>query len=346
MREAILPFLGYCVLQLFVAVVGLNLVREKRIGFSGLLKAWTFGQMLCFALLQIMAVPMILLRWRFNALFWSYCGAVAVLLGFGAWRLKHTRMAFDARPRSWLCAAVLAVALLLMLCQSGAYFFGVHLDEDDARWLAEANDAMTYGDMMTRSYETGDYLGSIQVPKDATSPWPMMIAIVSRILRTRPVVFAHTLYAPVELLLLYGIYWFVAEELFESKESRAAFLFFIALLNAFLGRTVFTQSTFSLVRIWQGKATVAGVMIPLLFYLFLRINRADKTVDWLKLPVVCCAACLMSGMGITLAPIMIAVYGVYNILAYRNWKRIPLAVLAVLPSAVFLMVYTGFKSLL
>ncbi len=348
MGQAVFSFLGYLVLQLFVLAAGMNMVREERIGFSGLLKSWVMGQMLLFALLQVMAVPMILLKWKFSALLWSYLGACAVLSGSGLMRLakrKKVSLKMDRQAFSVLAVLLLVFAAGLILWQAGTYFFGIHLDEDDARWLAEANDALEYGHMMTCDYDTGEYLGTFTMIKDVTSPWPMMYAVCSRILRIRASVFAHTIYPPAALLTMYAVYWLMASELFEKTEARLAFLFFAALINLFLGITVFTQQTFSLVRIWQGKATVAAIVIPLLLWLFIRINKRDENRDWFSLPVVCCAACLMSGMGISIAAVMTAVYGGYHIIAYRHWKRIPHAVLAVLPSVVSLAVYLMFRPL-
>ena len=89
MREAIFPFLGYLVLQLIVIVAGLNIIGEKEIRWTGLLKSWITGQMLLFAVLQVFAVTMILLRWEFDALFWSYLGAVVVLFGLGIRKIKR-----------------------------------------------------------------------------------------------------------------------------------------------------------------------------------------------------------------------------------------------------------------
>ena len=99
MEQALFPFLGYLVLQLFVLMAGLNMVRERRIGFSGLLKAWVMGQMLLLALLQVMAVPMILLKWNFSALFWSYLGVCVILSGFGLRRLVKREKGISCREK-------------------------------------------------------------------------------------------------------------------------------------------------------------------------------------------------------------------------------------------------------
>ena len=368
MGKVVGSFLEYLILQVIVTIIGMNVVREKDRGVSGIfgflgnsdisdiLESWIFGQMLCFAVLQIMAVPMIFVHLSFDTLFWSYTAVCAVLFSFGCWRAwrvwkdqKVQKKNLSSRKSrlewNWLAAVLLFLAIVLILYQAGNYLFKMHLDEDDARWLAQANDALEYGDMMIRNWDTGDYLGFIQVPKDATSPWPMMIAIVSKLLGTGTAVFSHTIYASIELLLMYAVYWLIGKELFKKTESRCTFILMIAVLNLFFGMTFYTQATFSLVRIWQGKASVAAVIMPLLLYLFLRIHRQDTVRDWLKVMITCCAACLMSGMGISLSAIVIGVYGAWYILAYRKWKRIPMLVLSVLPSVCFLLIYTSLRSL-
>lgn len=341
MGQVLLPFLGYLLLQVFVLIVGLNIVREEEIGASGVLKSWTFGQMLLFAVLQVLAVPMILARLSFDVLFWSYCGVAVVLFGFGIWRLIRgkTKIRISFRKLSPLALFLLMVVILIILWQAGNYLFGIHLDEDDARWLAEANDALVTGDMMTRNYNTGEYIGSFCNVNDVSSPWPMMFSICSRLLNVSTSVFSHTVYSPIQVILMYGVYWLIAGELFEKQEAKLTFLLSVAIINLFYAGTGYTQSAFALVRIWQGKATVAAVIIPLLMYLFVCINKRNKTEDWIMVMIAAYAVCLMSGMGISLSAIMIGVYGIYNIFAYQNWKRIIHWVAAMLPSVVFALIH-------
>ena len=339
MREAILPFLGYLILQALVIAAGSVIVDGGELNMRSLLKRWAGGKMLLYAVLQLMAVPMILLHLPFNMLYWSYLAAAAALAGLGAWRTAGKGIRFglpEGQARtgwSWLSIVLLALAAFAILAQCGNYFFGIHLDEDDSRWLAEANDALAYGQMMTRDFATGEAIGYFRIPRDVTSPWPMMYAIAARTLQTRVSVFAHTLYAPVALLLVYGIYYLLAAELFEKREARLTFMLSVAVIMFFFAGTVYTQPVFSLVRIWQGKASVAGIMIPMLTYLFVCVQKRNEARDWVLLLVTGCGGCLMSGMGILLSLVMIGVYGLYTILAYRRWKRIPLWVLAMVPPA-------------
>lgn len=340
MQQVYIPFLGYLILQLFVMGVGLCLIRGQENNGNVLLKSWIFGQMLLFAILQIMAVSFILLHWSFNALFWSYLATGAVLFFCGIFRIKKVtgKKTAEHRRQTWLSILLLVLGILIILYQSGSYLVGMHLDKDDARWMAQANDALVYGDMMTRDPDTGEYVGTFYYVKDTTSPWPIMLAVVTRLLNTRTTIFAHTIYAPVQLIMMYGIYWLIGTELFKKAEARTGFLLFVAVINLFFGGTLFSQSVFSLVRIWQGKATVAGIMIPLLLYLFICLNNCHETENWVKVLIVGCAGCLMSGMGIIFSVIMIGVFGAYYILAYQKWKHIPFYLFAMIPSIVFALV--------
>lgn len=349
MEQAVVPFLFYLLFQIPALLTGM-LVTKPEIKPVGLLRAWVFGQMALFAVLELLAVPMIFFHAPFNTLYYSFCILSVLLAAGGLARLIISRKKQKESPvpiipeepdrRSVLGWILLIITVLLILWQFLNYLLGMHDDHDDSRWLAQANDALATGKMIYHNYNTGQNWGWVHMSKDGISPWPMLFSILSRLtLNTRVTILAHTVYAPVELLVMYAVYDLLAHELFRTKFSRTVFMLMVAVITLFYGGTLFTQSVFSLVRIWQGKATVAAVIIPLLLCLFVRVNRENKTSDWLLIALVDCAACLMSGMGIAIAAIMIGIYGVYHIVAYRRWKRIPSLLLAVLPSLVTFVLY-------
>ena len=338
---AIRPMIMYLILQVPIAVVGSLIIREREIGWSGVLQSWIMGHMMTYAILQVLAVPMILTFQSFNTLFWSYLALLAVVFGIACWKLKGHKIRLNIQKETWhwLVIVILIITVLLIVWQSCTYFFAMHLDEDDARWLAEANDALEYWDMMTRDFDNGNLLGGFSMAEDVSSPWPMMYAVSSRVLFTRNAVFAHTLYPPVAILMMYGIYWLIGRELFVKLDARLTFLLCTVILVLFYGGGGYSQGAFSLIRIWQGKASVAALVIPVLLYLFIRLNKENRSVDWIKVLLTACAACLMSGMGIFIAAIMIGVYGLYNIIAYRHWKRILLWLASLLPSVLSFLLY-------
>ena len=140
------------------------------------------GQLLLWAAFQVVAVPCINFRTTFNTLFWIYTAVVIILIGCGAWVLQSevgTRKRWTGNWREWL-SPFLIIACLVIVGQMCVYIFGMHLDEDDARWIAEANDALVKNRMLLHNPATGEYIGRFvgEMVKDVFSPWSMQALVV------------------------------------------------------------------------------------------------------------------------------------------------------------------------
>ena len=123
----------------------------------------------------MVAVPCINFRTTFNTLFWIYTAVVIILIGCGAWVLQSevgTRKRWTGNWREWL-SPFLIIACLVIVGQMCVYIFGMHLDEDDARWIAEANDALVKNRMLLHNPAIGEYIGRFvgEMVKDVFSPW-------------------------------------------------------------------------------------------------------------------------------------------------------------------------------
>ena len=130
----------------------------------------------------MIAVPCINFRTTFNTLFWIYTAVVVILIGCGVWALQSgagTRKYRTGSWRRWL-SPFLIIALLVIAGQMCVYIFGMHLDEDDARWIAEANDALVKNRMLLNNPATGEYIGRFvgEMIKDVFSPWSMQALAV------------------------------------------------------------------------------------------------------------------------------------------------------------------------
>ena len=304
-------------------IVG-SLFRSKSVSFT-----YLCGQLLLWAVFQIVAVPCINLRTDFSTLFWIYTGCVVVLIGLGAGSLYRYRA--HARNRknksAWFkqISPFLIIALLIIAGQMCVYIFGMHLDEDDARWIAEANDALVKNKMLLHNPATGEYIGRFagEMIKDVFSPWAMYLAWLSRATGIRAVVIAHTVYPPILLGLSYSAYYEIGCQLFadgkggKSKtHERGIFLLMVSVINLFMAGNVYTQSVFTLTRIWQGKAVVAAVMISTILAIILRVQKTTRHMvgsisDWTLLIVTGISCCLFSGMGIAIGLLLLAIYGLY-----------------------------------
>lgn len=301
-----------------------SVYKNRSISFT-----YLAGSLTMWALFQITAVPAIQFRTSFTLLFWIYTGLVIIVALIGL--LFRLKIGFE-RPA---LSIFLVLALLIIAYQASIYIFGMHLDEDDARWIAEANDALVKDRMLLHNPATGEYIGRFvgEMRKDTFSPWAFFIAWMAKFTGVRTAVIAHTVYPPILLGLSYCAYYHIGKQLFKGKTEQGIFLLMVSVINLFMANH-YTQSTFTLTRIWQGKAVVAAVIIPTIFMLILIIQNDDSLQNWFFLVVISCSACLLSGMGIAIGLVMIIVYGGYVIVCKR-WRRIPLWLLSTLPSIVF-----------
>ncbi len=316
----VLPFCAGC------------LFRNRSISFT-----YLSGQLLLWAAFQVLAVPAVYFRAEFTLLFWMFSGFAVLLAALGV--RSGRRICFEKPEFSvFLFAAMMVIAF-----QCAVYIFGMHLDEDDARWLAEANDALVKNKMLLHNPATGEYIGRFagEMQKEIFSPWPFYIAWMSRFTGIGAATAAHTVYPPVLLCLSYAAYYELGRQLFRGRSERGIFLLMVAVINLFMAGNAHTQSVFTLTRIWQGKAVVAAVMIPLFLTLAVRLLKEDTFRNWLMLGVSGCAACLLSGMGIAIGILMIGVYGGYAIIrriaehGIDGWKRVPLWLLNMLPGLIY-----------
>ena len=297
---------------------------------------------------------------------------VVILIGCGVWALQsgdRTRKHRTGSWRRWL-SPFLIIALLVIAGQMCVYIFGMHLDEDDARWIAEANDALIKNRMLLHNPATGEYIGRFvgEMIKDVFSPWCMYMAWLSRATSIRAVVIAHTIYPPILLGLSYSAYYEIGCQLFvdgkvgKSKtHERGIFLLMVSVINLFMAGNVYTQSVFTLTRIWQGKAVVAAVMIPTILAIILRVQKTTRHMvgsisDWTLLIVTGVSCCLFSGMGIAIGLLLLAIYGLYVVVCMiqrtakhseYKWKgcaiRTGLWLASLVPSIVYGLSYLRLK---
>lgn len=317
--------------------VGILLRRES------VVETYLFGQVMMWAVFQLIAVPMILLHLPFNTLFVTYVIVIISLTIVGIVLLAKHKVKYEFKKED--INYFLIPGILVILFQAGVYLFGMHLDEDDARWIAEACDALEKNRMLLDNPATGEFEGHFvgEMTKDVFSPWSMYIATLSRMSFVRPATMAHTFYPPVLLELAYLVYYLIGKNLFEEKFERGAFLLLVSVIMLFFGGNGYTQAVFTLTRIWQGKGVVAAIVIPLMFLVMLQIEKKDENKNWILFVVASISSCLFSGMGIIISTILIGIFGLYALI-FDKFKKVWIYVISLMfPITYALINYYLFK---
>lgn len=316
-------------------------VRLLPHSFYDFLEAIIFGTAAEWAVFEILAVPMILKEQPFSLLqrTWLIVMAAGIGLGIAFTVFRNRKIELpvsvvniepDEKAGALNRWGIMLLAGLMLLAgfQSFMYVKGMHIDWDDSRFIAHTVEAYSHGNMLTISPTTGEYIG-LQYwdgHKDAIAPWPIFLALLAKLSGIHPTILAHTVLPPIYLLLTYGVYWLLGKRLFQDDTNRSIlFTSVIAFIMLFYDALTYSQADFILVRLWQGKAVLAAIGIPLIFFLFLLAAEKGSHVLWMLLPVVL-GCSLLSSVTIPVLGFCMAGCSLCYLFFTRKWKSLlPLA---------------------
>lgn len=332
-------FLWFLVVPFSMGLFFTGKMKENRESF---LLTMICGYAGMFAVFEVMALPAIFLRLPFSLLKYAYGTVILLLSAVSAFceRKCIPALTWGRRKKlrclSWTCLA----AGLLIALQIGIYTAGMSTDLDDSFYVGTATTTLETDTMFQYSAYTGEPVRTLP-SRYVLSPFPVMLAFYSAAVNMSPAVVAHSILPAVLVVLAYAVYSLLGMRLFDRDvKSTGMFLCFLSLIHAFSYYSVYTQGTFLLIRIWQGKAVLASVLLPALFYFGMRVftGKTGKG-DWIGLFAVMTSCCLVSSMGIMLAPVMLGIFGfLYGVLK-KQWKSLAGALICTLPCILCAVVY-------
>lgn len=321
------------------AFAGIPVLGKKRNG--NIAEIMLTGYLVLFSVTELLTLPMTWLKMPLHVLTVSY-GAIALALGiWGLFCLKSQKPLARLREKKFSPDFYMALAVLLILLQVVMCTVLAHMDADDYFYVGTATTDV-YTDTI---FEVSPYTGReyVMLPRRyVLSPFPVFLAVVSQLSGgLHPSVMAHVFFPFVFLPAAYMVQYCIARKWFpDDRKARGIYLFLAALLCGFSGYSVYNAGNFQMVRIWQGKALLAGMMLPLLFYLCISVLLEKKpSYPWFFLVLANISCCLLSSMGIILAPIMTGCFLAVCLIWTRKWKRVLQGLLCCLPSIVLGIVY-------
>ncbi len=313
---------------------------------------WVAGQMLLWAVFQLLAIPLILRRMPFSVLVRAMLVMTALLLLYSVGiavkngSLKRSRFRVITGEKAWnkrmIFMAVLAAGLLLVQLVLTAVL--AYEEGDDAYYLAVATSTVD-SDLM---YTKNPYQG-VHTALDARhglAPFPVWIAFLARISGMRVITLAQIALPMGLILMAYGIHYLMARKLFgQDQEKCILYLLLVEVLTIFGGHSSYTTESFLLVRISQGKAVLCNLVLPFLLLLFLhylqRLQKEQrcKWVVWLLFIATSLSGCLCSTQGGLLVCMLLGLGGMCAAGVYKKWKHlIPLGISCTFP-VIYLLLY-------
>lgn len=302
---------------------------------------WIVGFFSLLAFFEIISLPCIFKKASLKTLaliMLCVIGGLCVL----SLLLNRKKIIQRIKSISWKKPDVLwVIVLALIVFQTAMLGFGMHIDEDDAFYVATATTALDTDTL----YEIDPYTGQqyYALPsRYVLSPLPMLGAVVGKIIKLRPTIFSHTVLPFYLIPMAYGVYALIGEKIFAGRKDRnALFLFFVSMVNLFSATSVWTQGHFLLVRIWQGKAILANIILPFLLYFALQyFEKSYLTMrEWISLICIMLAGCFVSSMGIFLCAVMIEALAFLQMIRSKKIKLFVQTTLASIPNLALAVLY-------
>lgn len=278
----------------------------------------------------------------------SGTGALKVrMTAFGRWLLHDTGI-------EWLLFFGL---LAFQLYKAVAY---ASFDGDDAYYVVESLLAQEAGVMYRILPLTGGSTG-LDV-RHAMAVFPMWTAFVSVRAGIHATIVSHVVMPLLLIPLTYLLYYEIGRTLFVQapqagaeetgkrgaavfcRENLPVFMVIMALFQIFGNVSIYTNETFFLTRTWQGKAVAGALVIPAIFWVFLkddkgvRNGRTDAGL-WILLVCINMTAGVCSSISVFLVCILIAATTLCLAVAERDWKILFKVGAACIPNVVYMAVY-------
>lgn len=333
-----------CIFSLvfFPVIIG-KLIMIKD-GNKGCLEAYVMGILLMFSVFQLVAIPCTFMDTSLNCVIeiWT----AILLLGMVYLCVKCGKEVWvPFRNFNWKEAVRKidfgsTIVFLLVLIQVVMLARYAHYDADDAYYVGMATTSWDTNSIMRYDCYTGDLLGKV-LSRYVLSPFPIFLAAISKMINCHPAIMAHTIFPLIFIPMAYIVYALIGRVLFENnKVKNEIFLILISIMGIFCYWSIYNQQIFLLYRVWQGKAILAGILLPMIFYMALKYwNRKYTMSDWIMLICLMLSTTFVSSMGIILGAIALGIFGIIVLLVKHNIKDTIKLALCAVPNMILTVVY-------
>lgn len=337
--RAILFSMAFLILPFLIGMLYNRFVTKC---ITEILSNWISGFILCLGYFELLVLPSILFRISLTTLSTIYVLSLLIVAVISLWvnrtSAKELGQACVKKMKETPLLALLPVVLIAL--QVYVYVAYVHADADDAFFVATSTAAVETDTIFQYNPYTGKAYKSYPM-RYVLSPFPIFTATLSKVSGIHPAAMAHTVLPGLLLMLCYGVYALLGKELFQDdRKKNALFLFFIGIISIFLYTSLRTQSSFMLLRIWQGKAFLASMLLPFVFYMeYKLITGKWKEAEWILVLFAMLSCCLVSSMGIMLGAIMVGIMGLLNVIYRRSIKSLVKPILCCIPNLILAVIY-------
>lgn len=280
---------------------------------DSILEVFSYGFVFHLAIVQVIAIPCLLLKVSFDLFLSIYLFIMMGLFlyyflfrkpSFSSLNLKSITDRIKNGITLWICFATIIIVFQIIYSS-----YMMHTDADDGHMTTVSTVAIKENRLDISFYDVYDgiYTGRM---RESIYSWELFIAILSKLFRIHPAIVDHSVIIAPLLVLSYIAVFNVIKLVLKGRKKQQCALFLYSLLILFAGYSRHSRGCFMLLRIWQGKAVLASFLLFMILHSCLRIYKGDYS--WRRWIINLCIVIAGTGssvIGIYMLPIAYIVYG-------------------------------------
>ena len=315
------------------------ILLDCKTGDIDVLEKWNFGMVLMHAIFEIVVLAGTFTKMTLKnvtVFYFAILSAAIMIVGLIGNRTKKRVFSVGKIPSfSKKEMALLLIVLVGILYQILFVCLGLQSDADDAYYVGMAMTSFQTDTISVYHPYLGTPVKLKTMANYVLSPYLIFWAMWSKVLKIHPAILMRSILPAVNIAWSYVVYRLLAKKIFLTERKRIIFLLIVVLANLFGAYSDRTSAVFLLQRVWQGKGALAAILIPMLWYLLIRLRKeGENTYVYVELFVTILAACLTSSMALFLCPVLMGAFGLEYLISERRWSVVGRLILCTLPCIV------------
>ena len=315
------------------------ILLDRKTGDIDVLEKWNFGMVLMHAIFEIVVLAGTFTKMTLKnvtVFYFAILSVAIMIVGLIGSRTKKRVFSVGKIPSfSKKEMTLLLIVLVGILYQILFVCLGLQSDADDAYYVGMAMTSFQTDTISVYHPYLGTPVKLKTMANYVLSPYPIFWAMWSKVLKIHPAILMRSILPAINIAWSYVVYRLLAKKIFLTERKRIIFLLIVVLANLFGAYSDRTSAVFLLQRVWQGKGALAAILIPMLWYLLIRLRKeGENTYVYVELFVTILAACLTSSMALFLCPVLMGAFGLEYLISERRWSVVGRLILCTWPCIV------------
>lgn len=292
--------------------------KDRTMLEKNIICSYIIGFFTMLAVFQMICVPLTYMYASFRLLVTIYSSVITIMCFISIYMNRNkSKLSFGEKWKKyeWIYVGIFCVLMIVQLYHA-LFYEASYMSADDFDYVVYATSALQDDKIYTANVITGENIALN--PKRTLNSYLIFIAYLAKVSGFHTTIIAHTILPVVLIMAAYGVYYLLADYLFEKRDNKLIFMIILAVLNIY-GEYSHYSMTFRLLgTIWQGKAIAISIGIPFLFILLQKIFQAKysrRGIWYLLLVTTGMCSLTMMGVGFSI-PVILLMAFVYGI-----WKK-------------------------